>query len=430
MWHRPQLGVAVCLPDTFFSEQPKQDDVSGQDLPYLDKILPDVMSRAVPSPISVRSQWLKLLHELWGEAWVPDLRLGQWVQIEEEKRVLLDEDQLRRLEEMEENDRMVIVGAAGTGKTLLAREAAQRQAKQGKKVLLLCFTHALGGWLARSIDHPNVTAKAIRIFAAELLGGPVPEDPRTMPSEYWETVSLKAAIEVLPSKANLWDCIIVDEAQDLSEDDWELIRECMKEDGRLWVFADEGQRFWEDREIPKTIMNSSFKVRLKRPYRCPVEIQNLAESYLEPAKQNTDLIRNGVEGGTIRIVPCSQQTLVRKVGSEINRLLSSGLQTQDIAVISVRGRRAKNSIIHYHELGEHSVVPATADEADSQIICDTFLRFKGLERPAIIVTDLKLVSDNYGKRMYIAISRALGTVSIVAAKETIERDPRLSKIIE
>ena len=111
-------------------------------------------------------------------------------------------------------------------------------------------------------------------------------------------------------------------------------------------------------------------------------------------------------------------------------MLSSGLQTQDIAVISVRGRRAKNSIIHYHELGEHSVVPATADEADSQIICDTFLRFKGLERPAIIVTDLKLVSDNYGKRMYIAISRALGTVSIVAAKETIERDPRLSKIIE
>jgi len=41
----PTIGVAVCLPDTFFSEQPKQDDVrglviGGQDLPYLDKILP------------------------------------------------------------------------------------------------------------------------------------------------------------------------------------------------------------------------------------------------------------------------------------------------------------------------------------------------------------------------------------------------------
>jgi hypothetical protein len=42
------MGVAVCFPDTFFSQQPKQNDlqglvIGGQDLPYLDKILNDVM---------------------------------------------------------------------------------------------------------------------------------------------------------------------------------------------------------------------------------------------------------------------------------------------------------------------------------------------------------------------------------------------------
>jgi hypothetical protein len=51
----PTIGVAVCYPDTFFDQQPTQDDlkglvIGGQDLPYVNKILPDVMACAVPTP--------------------------------------------------------------------------------------------------------------------------------------------------------------------------------------------------------------------------------------------------------------------------------------------------------------------------------------------------------------------------------------------
>ena len=137
----------------------------------------------------------------------------------------------------------------------------------------------------------------------------------------------------------------------------------------------------------------------------------------------------GVKEGFIRIVPCSRQTLLKKVGHEINRFLSSGMDPSQIAVISVRGRAVKDSITHYEKLGGQRVVPASADEAGANIVCDTFLRFKGLERPAIIVTDLRLVSTNYEKRMYIAVSRALNVLSVVGSKETIEQDKRLGELL-
>ena len=95
----PTIEVAVCFPDTTFDQQPAQDDLKGlvigaQDLPYLNKILPDVMAHAVPEPWPVKGPWIRLL----------------------------------------------IKGSAGTGKTLLAREAALREARQGKRVLFLCYT--------------------------------------------------------------------------------------------------------------------------------------------------------------------------------------------------------------------------------------------------------------------------------------------------
>jgi hypothetical protein len=68
---RPRIGVAVCFPDTLFSRQPTNDDLEGivigaQDLPYLDKILGDVMERAVPHASPVGGRWLDALHAFWG----------------------------------------------------------------------------------------------------------------------------------------------------------------------------------------------------------------------------------------------------------------------------------------------------------------------------------------------------------------------------
>jgi len=52
--------------------------------------------------------------------------------------------------------------------------------------------------------------------------------------------------------------------------------------------------------------------------------------------------------------------------------------------------------------------------------------FKGLERPAVIVTDLRLVSNLYERRMHIAVSRALSLLRIVGVEKEIGKDSVLS----
>ena len=98
-------------------------------------------------------------------------------------------------------------------------------------------------------------------------------------------------------------------------------------------------------------------------------------------------------------------------------------------MISVRGRGAPENICHIKQIGKHKVVPGTDKQSDLPIICDTFLRFKGLERPAVIVTDLRLVSDLYEKRMHIATSRALDLLRIGGLEEEIGKDPRLAELL-
>jgi hypothetical protein len=85
--------------------------------------------------------------------------------------------------------------------------------------------------------------------------------------------------------------------------------------------------------------------------------------------------------------------------------------------------------MHEEELGGHRIVKATDEDACDNIVYDTFLRFKGLERPVVIVTDLRFVIDNYGVRMNIALTRAMGVVRIVGVEREIEKDEILNKIV-
>ena len=68
------------------------------------------------------------------------------LRIEEEVRHYTEE-QFEALDAIDLNPRIVLDGPAGTGKTLLAIEAARRAVSRGRRVLLLCFNRPLGRWL-------------------------------------------------------------------------------------------------------------------------------------------------------------------------------------------------------------------------------------------------------------------------------------------
>ncbi len=433
---RPQIGLCFCFPDVAFSNQPTQDGMNGvtigkDSLPYLDKILRDIIGRAVPEPGEVRGkEWIKILHEIWGESWVPELDLCCRIKYDESERLKLDKRQLEIINNIDEtNERVLIKGPAGTGKTLIARELALRTAKLGYRVLLLCFTDALGCFFKECIIHPNIKASSIRRFALEQLRESGKIIPEINSPEFWDSLPLRAAIEGLPPEKDLWDFIIIDEGQDLSEDDWTLVEECSNKTNRIWVFSDESQAFWPDREIPEIKHQKWARFNLDKPYRCPPAIQNLSDCYAGPCELDVPLVKEAMQENVIRVVNSSEQKLLSNIENEVERLIDSGLKANDIVIISVRGKGEEKNIMHREKIGVRRIVPATDADADSEIICDTFLRFKGLQRPGVIVTDLRLVSSLYEKRMHMAISRTQSLLRIIGRESEIRNDPTLKNFI-
>ncbi len=59
---------------------------------------------------------------------------------------------------------------------------------------------------------------------------------------------------------------------------------------------------------------------------------------------------------------------------------------------------------------------------EERLVADSFLRWNGQERPAIVVTDLPDGDlDRLGVRMYVALTRALVGARLVGTREQLRR---------
>jgi len=189
----------------------------------------------------------------------------------------------------------------------------------------------------------------------------------------------------------------------------------LAKDAKVWIFHDPAQAFWEERRLPVWVGDLS-NYRLNKCYRCPEPIMEYSKA-LSQQPHDVGLVKDGFAREIIGTVECpSESSIPAKIENEIRKLLSRGFKAGDIAVLSLRGRSAE-SVAGQDKIGSFAVVRADSPDIDENIVADTFLRFKGLERPAIIVTDLRLVKDRFDVRMHIALSRALDVVRVVGMKE-------------
>ena len=85
--------------------------------------------------------------------------------------------------------------------------------------------------------------------------------------------------------------------------------------------------------------------------------------------------------------------------------------------------KAEDGIGCLQSIGDVPVVRAHDPAMANNVVADTFLRFKGLERSAVIVTDLSLVTNRVDVRMHIALTRALDVVRVVGTKEDLVELP-------
>jgi hypothetical protein len=305
---------------------------------------------------------------------------------------------------------------------MLAREMVRRLAAQSKRAVLLCSTRALAtGLRAEGLAE----AWTVRELAAALLARAgvsmqegAPEAQWT--TEAWELAPLQAAMDAVPTLDAICDAVVVDEAQDLSANDWELVK-AVAGDRSLWAFGDDAQGFWEDRKVPQGLFPASLSLR--RRYRCPEPLALFADQY-RPRGIGAPPPPPGPFDELRVVVAPSGSAVADRVANEIQRALGGGVAAHDIAVLSLAGQ-ARTQLCSGLKIGTHDVVRADDEHATEGLVADTFLRFKGLERPWIVVTELALGQTRYDVRMHVALTRATVGCVVVGTREEIERDPRL-----
>jgi Nuclease-related domain/UvrD-like helicase C-terminal domain/AAA domain len=347
------------------------------------------------------------------------------------------EEQYIALDAMEVNPRVAFEGPAGTGKTMLAIETARRGRAAGRRVLLLCFNRLLGKWLEEEAAalKPEVTARTLHSHMLEVTG----ERPSSAGSDsyFWETTLPRLALDRLVGATGdnyLFDELVVDEAQDVLRDDYldflDLSLKGGLGSGRWRLFGDfEKQAIYGSADLTlREAMESrasnaplfSLRVNCRNPPRIAETARLLGG--LDPAYKKILRPDNGIEP-RIRYYKDGEEQQALLIET-LDRLLKDGFAGGDVAILSTRSDAACAAFQVHRQPWKSRLKPFTATAKGYTRYCSVHA-FKGMEAPAIIVTDVDRISDPASMAIfYIAITRAVDRLVLLV------HEPVKSEIIK
>ena len=300
------------------------------------------------------------------------------------------EEQYTYLDQIEENDRIVCSGGAGTGKSFLAVQTALREARQNKSVLVISF-------------HP--------IFV------------KYLENQFSEYDSLN--ITVLPfaecRKNNFlqkFDLVVVDEAQDIMNfEDIERLEGLIDgglEKGRWRFFMDENAqagiigKFEQD--AYDLVKSYSFSCKLFHNCRNTAQIVFQTERTTGAHIGKTKIKGKGpkVEYKKIK----NNEEEATEITKHIDNLLSQDVSLNDIVILSP-GSYEKSNIRNINSSWKRFIENISSDNICSSkqnsILFSEIKDFKGLERKYILIIDTNLFPKD-GKLLrsllYVGMSRA------------------------
>lgn len=325
---------------------------------------------------------------------------------------VLEPSQYQILDIIADIPRVLVRGGAGAGKTVVAIEEALRSADAGRKTLLTCHSRPLAANLERKLKNvDNLTVTGFHALCGQIARQAGISTPAGIcEQDLYESAlpnALYAAMETQP--ALRWDTIIVDEGQDFRDVWWIALDACLLPGGRIRVFMDSNQRVYGSAADGARDL-SVVPVRLSRNLRNTKSIHEAALIHYS----GPNIVADGPDGLDVSWV--SAENLDAKIEAayrELRRLVfNEDVAPGDIAVL-VNGPAARARFL---ERSSRTGIPLTDAEAMAleDVVVDTVRRFKGLERPAIVL----IVSGEEMDRRelaYVAFSRARAYLCVVAS---------------
>lgn len=326
------------------------------------------------------------------------------------------EEQFKLLDFVNYNDRCLIVGGAGTGKTIMAIELAKRHLKNGKKIAFLCYNKKLSVYLERCFESYDLNGSYIGTLHNYLFRN-VTSSTENLSDNYFSTeLPFKYLIENEDSYKE-YDVLIIDEAQDLMTELYiEVLNSILKGgiDSGKWIFFGDfnNQSIFIDNS--KESLNNlkertnfvSFP-RLKINCRNSINIANLNTLITGTEKLEVKSIFTRE-----KIIDIFTDNSISKVIEILIQLEVDKVDYSQISVLSVR----KNDIEELKKWEKKGVTLSTIQS------------FKGLENTIVILFGFKdIISEFSQKLLYIGISRAKQRLYLVVNKALEEDYKKLIK---
>jgi hypothetical protein len=343
-------------------------------------------------------------------------------QVERELRQYTAE-QYGALDALATNPRVLFTGPAGTGKTLLAIEAARRSASLGHRVLFVCFNRYLAQWLTDQMSTiaPRVNVSTLHRYMLGACGLSLPSRPEPT---FWQNElpakALGALLESAPDDGQ-YDELIIDEAQDILRPDYlDVLDSSLRggvSSGRWRFLGDfEKQSLYAD-TAPDPVgtlqqrVSAFAQYSLRNNCRNPPRIACLAHLLGRLAPDYSKVLRpdNGVEPDLVYYRDADHQRAL--LTSQLELFRNEGLRPSEIVVLSFRA-------------DQHSIASSLRDtpwplrslpdrNAHEVGYCSIHA-FKGLEARAVILTDIdELAPSGTSDLFYIGVTRAIDRLTLL-----------------
>lgn len=342
---------------------------------------------------------------------------------DEERLGHLTRDQARVLDLFEYYPRLAVTGAAGSGKTWLALEQARRRARAGDRVAIVCRSRGLSRYLQRVVEHwdardrpafVGVPQDLLRFWGREpgIIPGPVADAVEG--ADYWSRRLPLALLDLAVRRPDveLFDALLVDEAQEFGEEWWPVLTECLRDPqtGSLVVFTDSG--------------TSDEWVRMGAPIDvAPLELGENVRSSRQIARLTgsfaiNEVLPRGRKRAAVRFVDVPVEYAPAVADAAVEALVDEGYEPGDIAVLSTATHWGAEQDIAayegYRDYWDHFLAGVDVHRGGVR-------DFKGLERAVVVlVVNGFEEGDDEREILYTGLSRARTVLVVVGPADVIE----------
>ena len=343
--------------------------------------------------------------------------------------VELTENQQETFETISENDRCIIRGDAGTGKTIIALHFARQKSESKQLTGFFCYNKQLADYLKK---HTQAGESLICDSFTEYMESVVVKSGRTpeigtnsssRDKYYRETLPQLFMESFMELDLPQFDYLILDEAQDLFIEPYleafDFILSGGLKGGKWYFFMDaEKQNLFQSGKTEKAVLEllgkyDTFytKCYLKDNCRNSVAIIEKVDAVFG---SNTRHKHNDERGADV-VVKAYRKTSdqVESIETILRTLRREGIDVGQITLLSpIRFRNSASSLI--------TGTPVSPDVADrgKAVFFSTIHSFKGLESPVVILTDIDTLADEARMNiLYVGMTRAKSALYILAQEK-------------